>query len=1011
MLRPEGKTIWGVIATLLGALALCTPVSAVPPVAERFEAYDARQLLAVQNGSLEAKKADGDTVFRWHINVGQTSRLSLRADHPLFARLRYYDRLHFEFQIASGAINSMNVDALGHVSGPRQYKVHSWHVAVVTTERNVWHRRFLDLSRPNWLPWDNPDGEGEEGYLRLEAMSIEPGTIVELRNMRLVRGITILKPDYELPVTWPVKTVNEDGSASYRITFQVVNASGRPTSIKAQVLSKHERFRVAFDPPKADLKACKVSTFDLTATMTQKDVAATPELYEEPLLVTFVPEHAPEGACFWEGWLVRPLSKTLRRQVVLSQDELKQIREGLDAGNADLKRLLNHDRTVAAADRFIEKRLDALPRSRAHVRNGYPAVPGEDRRLQPGSFMPEAVDPQGDFREVGTHLAGIVWKEYMAFSGNACDNLAMAYLMAGEEKYAQKAIELLLLYARQFTELPWTTMNDAPWHRGSPLLCSSRIASSSTYGSNWYMKGHCRLASAIAESPSWKEEDRKLVYERFVLPYVTEITKFPAPISNMTDITNHNLLLLGIAFDDAHLVRWATRTDSGVITRLSDIDGDGFSSEGRPINYHFAAMSEYLPAISFLENCGLNIDYPKERLLAAIRMPYLRADLSGKIPSTGDCGRGQGVRNNRLADYLVTVFPEERWLFEIGGASTVAKKLWMLKAGAEVDPEAWKKLLETKPRRFPEAGMAILRSGETPETQIMATLDYGRNVFHAALDRNHVALSAFGKIFTHGVGSLYNVGSGGMVRNRDPHLQVFCGHGSLGHNVIMVDKLDQLQAVGTLLAWNEDEKFQVAVSRVDGVRPGVSHTRALVLARGVLVMLDRVESEKEHTYDFVYHNFGELKLGDGWRGAPTGGPLGTTANYEHVVGPQKLTGTGPVRLTWNLTGQYPEWQGKRENPQAVKLAFWQLPVKGGQVFTGTTGQNNPNTLIIPDAAPSLLHRAKAKAAQFATVLEPHKGTPRVKGIETAEGGVTILFDDGPALTVTLDELLERYAVR
>src|SRR4051812_21753064 len=54
-----------------------------------------------QNGSIERVTIDNRPAIRWHINTGQTSTLTLRRDHPLFDRLRYYDRLQFEFRIVS----------------------------------------------------------------------------------------------------------------------------------------------------------------------------------------------------------------------------------------------------------------------------------------------------------------------------------------------------------------------------------------------------------------------------------------------------------------------------------------------------------------------------------------------------------------------------------------------------------------------------------------------------------------------------------------------------------------------------------------------------------------------------------------------------------------------------------------------------------------------------------------------------------------------------------------------
>lgn len=64
----------------------------------------------------------------------------------------------------------------------------------------------------------NPDGEGEQGYFRLESLALAPGTVIELRNLRFTNDLVAVKPDFEGPITWPVKAVNPDGSVTYTLT-------------------------------------------------------------------------------------------------------------------------------------------------------------------------------------------------------------------------------------------------------------------------------------------------------------------------------------------------------------------------------------------------------------------------------------------------------------------------------------------------------------------------------------------------------------------------------------------------------------------------------------------------------------------------------------------------------------------------------------------------------------------------------------------------------------------------
>ena len=1017
MKRSQGAALRIAVAVALAFCALPMGARAGHPAVERLNEYDAAALFEVMNGSIEKATIDGAPVLRWHVNAGQSSQLSMRRDHPLFDALRYYGVFDFEFRIAGGELSSIDFRALGHVTGIRSYKAHEWHVAVRTTQKGVWHRRQLTLTRPNWLPWDNPDGEGT-GYFRFDGLGLLPGTVVELRNVRLVRPPVLLKPYYQYPITWPVLETNEAGDATYSITHRVLNAAGRPVTVEAKVLSANRRFHVTVRHAKegaapgaataqVPLKNGRTADFTVQATMKAADIAATEELYTERLQLSFGAVDAPEAACHWEGAIVRPLSPGIKRQVIFPEAELQQIRDGVGAGDAQIRKLAGYDKVIGEADTFLAKKLLHIPSSNEHPGSFWVGS------WRPGDFMTEAVDTKTGERQTGTQIASITWKKYFGYPGYACENLGKAYLYTGDEKYVKKGIEFFKLYARQYRELRWGPIfGGTPWDNdGPPLLCSSRVAVSSTYGTNMNFKWHCRLLSMIAESPSWTDEDMRDVYLNFVLPYATELMKFPGPISNMTDITNHNVLLLGIVFRDANLVRWATRTDPGIISRLRDIDNDGFSSEGRPLNYHFAAMAEFVPSIGYLARSGLPVQYPGEKLLAAVRMPYYRCSLTGYVPNSGDCGRGRSAGRIWLAESLIPIFPDEGWLYDAG-----ASPLQLHLAGRKSGRDAWRKLIHTGPHLFREAGMAIVRSGDTAQEQVMATLDYGRNVFHAGLDRNQITLSAFGKVYTHGPGSLYNAGSGGIVRSNDARLNSFVSHGSLSHNVIMVDAQNQLPAVGRLLAWSDAPAMQVAVSRVGGVRPGVGHTRGLVLTDGVLVLLDRVESQEEHTYDFVYHNFGTLAPGEGWTAQPEQKPLATTANYGSIVDLKRLAGAGPIRLEWDLSWQIrPGPQAKLrdagDQPPPVKLALWQLPVKGGRVYTGSTALNNPNTGNTPEGTPTIFHRVRAKTAHFVTVLEPFKEAPRVTGVEAAGAdGITVVFGDGRRVTVRLGELVREHGV-
>lgn len=978
-----------------------SPAAWVQPL----ESQPPSNLFTASSGWLESLAGIETGSMRWSLKAGESAEMSLRPDGAAFQRLRYFDRLQFEYRV-NGEIDSLGFRALGHVSGARQYKEHQWNVAIRTSATGVWHACELDLTRPNWFPWDTPDGLGSEGFFSFTATAIAPGTSIDFRKVRLVRSAVLVKPFYEMPVTWPAKTERPDGGATYRMAVEVLNCSGRPTAIEARVRSDHRRFRLTIPTNRIEVKSGKVATFVVEASMAASDRKATPELYSEPLRIGFCSSDAPEAETVFDMPLVRPLSPGIRRQVVVSESDLTFIRAKMAGGDTNVARAIDFVKTLARADEFLTKELRQMP--------GGHAWPGSraDPEWKVTGIMPEIENRNTGERQMGSGLAGLVWKQYLDNVGNTCDSLGLAYLYTGEEKYAQKAVELFRLYARSYSELRWGYFFELPWLAGHSVLGSSRIASGASYGSNIMLKGHCRLLSMIADYLDAHPGDRDAIYGGFIVPYAAELCKMSSSggIQNQTDISNHNLCLLGIVFDDAHMLYQGLMTDAGLRARIMDIDEQGFSSEARPLNYHFSGMVEYLPSVLYIINSGLALKLQTNRLLEAMRMPYRRVTLTGQGPASGDCGRGNKVGPQPLAAQLFGIFPHEDWLLDAAGASSAQAKLCAIRAGRTPSAEAYRRLISADPTLFREAGFAILRSGAMAEEQVMATLDYGRAYYHVGLNRNQITLSAFGAVFTQDPGSIYNVGKGGYTANPTPGLGNFFFNHTMCFNVIAVDTANQQRAIGRLLAWSPGPGRQVAVSRVDGAYPGVSHTRGISLEDGILVMLDRMESADEHTYDFIYRNFGDMRRGEGWTAEPAGEPLARVLSYESIGGLQRLKGAGPIRLAWDMTGQFPT-----NSPVArggVGLALWQIPVTGGVVFTGTMGMNNPNTAIIPDAAPALIHRVRGRSLSFVTVLEPWKGAPRVSGIAAhGAAGVRVERVGGAALTVGLDELIRDFAAK
>src|SRR5439155_15933414 len=152
------------------------------------------------------------------------------------------------------------------------------------------------------------------------------------------------------------------------------------------------------------------------------------------------------------------------------------------------------------------------------------------------------------------------------------------------------------------------------------------------------VQGLATMHNMVVDSPSWTDADRAAVHDHFWVPVVTEMIKITPGISNMNDIINRDLILAGFSTGDANMLYRGILHPMGIASRMKDIEPDGFSDEGSALNYHLAAMNEWFPSIKLLSTSGLSFGNISERAIAALKMPLLRADLTGLAYCTGNSG-------------------------------------------------------------------------------------------------------------------------------------------------------------------------------------------------------------------------------------------------------------------------------------------------------------------------------------------------------------------------------------
>lgn len=183
---------------------------------------------------------------------------------------------------------------------------------------------------------------------------------------------------------------------------------------------------------------------------------------------------------------------------------------------------------------------------------------------------------------------------------------------------------------------------------------------------------------------------------------------------------------------------------------------------------------------------------------------------------------------------------------------------------------------------------------------------------------------------------------------------------ALSANTIVVDGANHEAVTGRLVYSNYEGDYQITCARVDGLAPGVTMHRHLILfSEGCLLVVDRAIAAMPHTYDWVCHGKGKVQVSMPLNAAP--GSLGTGRGYSALTNIFR-SGTMDKPFTAEFHGP-----AVKEQP-AVNLRFTMIQDSSCEVFTADGLEG-----FYPSPSPMLLiRRERTPNAVFVTVMEPIK---------------------------------------
>ena len=468
----------------------------------------------------------------------------------------------------------------------------------------------------------------------------------------------------------------------------------------------------------------------------------------------------------------------------------------------------------------------------------------------------------------------------------AARDLALIFALTDEPIYADAAREILSQYARQYNQ--FAGADDArPW------MLKGRVFNQALTEAIWTIPiAHAYDLIRGALSP---QEDARIV-GGLLQPIVATLTRAHDNEFAYNPKSNYNawliaaLGLLGYAMGDYALVERAIDGPAGFRAHLAAaILPDGFEYEGTPYYHNFVALGYTLLAEAARAN-GRDLYAERgpegQSIEAMWRALASLAFADGSIPAIND---GAYYSGGPFAAEICEVY-------EIAAARTGDPEFaWLLDKSYNGAPRAaWSALLfaeqdisnTPRPARssvcLPSVGIAVLRDDSHAQE---ICVPYGPHAgSHSHLDRLGIQIYPWS---TDPGTPLYG------VEARNSWYQQ-----TAAHNVIVVDGKSQAPCAGRLLNWIASPESTLLWLSADSAYPDMRLSRLLTLSDGALKDSLLLESETEHTYDWIMHVDGECHC-DSSALSPAKDTLGHDA-YQFIT----PTRQGDSVSRFNLTLRY-----------------------------------------------------------------------------------------------------------
>jgi len=558
---------------------------------------------------------------------------------------------------------------------------------------------------------------------------------------------------------------------------------------------------------------------------------------------------------------------------------------------------------------------------------------------------PDFPDPKGPGAQLKDRRDDLA-KRHDRLSFDA-GNLARAYTLTGDKKYAAKSAEILKGYAARYAEYPE--------HKGVNKSDTGKVMAQRLSEAMWLLP-LLEAYDEIHDSGALTPADDKLIEEKLLRAAVIFIRgkKSPAdeaaartrsnpnwrttppapvkgkPVGNWLNFYAAATMMTGAVTHDQDMMDLAA-ADYRIYLQ-NGISDDGMWSEGA-IGYQLFAMEAMATGFEAAARQGIDLyGFQNARFKLLFDSPLWYAYPDSTLPGINDSGRVTlGDWTTEVYDFGYLRYGDKRY------ATLIDRSPRQLSLSEGLYAPTWinEKIEPTAATVYPSMLFANLGYGIMRDTERYVLLKAGHpSGVHEHLDKLNMVLFDGDELGGEPV----------FHRYEDPIHDQWTKV-TLAHNTMTVDEHSQAIGTADFSIFQDAGNLKVMRAQTNNVYPGVAMDRTIILLPGATLDIYRAGSQAEHTFDSTLRYQGTL---DGMPSTPGAPKLGSKDGYEHLSVMQRK----PAATGWTGT-----WETK-----AGKLDVVVAAAKNQEIILGT-GPDKDNIALL---------RQKGKSALFAKALKTIK---------------------------------------